>query len=234
MAKGGSKIAKTPSGITFAQYMKMSEGQKLQTLRSILSDNSITVPNYLDDSATTKVIYALGMDNKPVVVSDSAFDNIPGVEMFRTVRDTNSPPPYATDILDQVRYGDYTQMSGIGGSVFGRALYFATDFGDSQVYGHGRPSATMARAKIDPKAKIITDTTLDNRMSKNSAWMNLPNSSYDDGKALYALSHGIDGWREPRGGTYRMIVNRGAIIMSDTSKDVSSYSTRGWASAPTR
>ena len=38
-----------------------------------------------------------------------------------------------------------------------------------------------------------------------------------DSYALYAISHGIDGWYDKKKGYY-MIVNRGAITASSTSK----------------
>ena len=235
--KSGGKSGGTPSGVTFAQFSAMSDTQKFQTMSDILNNQSIVVPDYLDDSPTTKVIYALGMNTKPTVVSDSALDNMPGEEIFRTVTDVPSPPPYAKDILDQIRTGDYTQMSGSGGSAHGRAIYFAADFGESRDYGWGKTDATMARAKINPKANIIGEQALENKMKRDPNWKRLPGVGNTDAKALYAISHGIDGWKAKRGwgSSYRMIVNRGALTMSSTSKDVSGRG-RGqtWSNAPTR
>lgn len=234
---GGGKKAPSgpPSGVTFAQFSAMSDAQKFQTMSDILNNQNIVVPDYLDDSPTTKVLYGLGMNNKPTVVSDSALDNMQGEEIFRTVRDTNNPPPYAQDILDQVKNGDFTQMSGSGGSAHGRALYFAADFKESRDYGYGNPDATMARAKINPKAKIIGEQALENRMRNDKNWGRLPNVNSTDAKALYALSHGIDGWKAKRGwgSSYRMIVNRGVLTMSDTNKNVSGRGFgQNWHNAP--
>lgn len=231
----GVRSFSTPSGVTYSEFLSMSDAQKFQTMTDILNNPNIVVPGYLDDSATTKVIYALGMNNKPNVVSDSQLDSMAGEEIFRTVYDVPSPPPRAKDITDQLRNGDFTQMSGSGGSAYGRALYFATDFGESQDYGYGRTSATMTRGKINPSAKIIGDRALTNRMNKDPNWHRLPGVRGTDAKALYALSHGIDGWKGTGyGRTYRMIVNRGVLTMSSQDKDVSNYRIKGWASSPNR
>ena len=65
-----SQKANTPSGVSYSQFMQMSDDQKYQTIDTILNDSNIQVPSYLDSSRTSKVVYALGMDNKPTVVSD--------------------------------------------------------------------------------------------------------------------------------------------------------------------
>lgn len=231
--KGGGGV-KTPSGITYDQFMNMSDDQKIQVMTDIINDKKIVVPNYLDDSTTTKVMYALGMNNKPTVVSDSKLDALSGEQIFRTVNDTGFPPPYATDITDQFRTGDFTQMSGSGGSAYGRALYFATDFGESQIYGDGI-TATMMRGKISKKANIVTEKKLDNMMKNDKKWKTLPKSAGADDRALYALSHGIDGWKgSGYGKTYRMIVNRGILTMSSQDKDVSNAYRGRWHTSPNK
>ena len=90
LSKGGgnkksSKTPKTLSGVTYDQLMKMSEDEKYQTIEDILNNDNIKVPSYLDDSETTKVLYALGMSNKPNVVSDAKLNSMAGEEVFRTV-----------------------------------------------------------------------------------------------------------------------------------------------------
>ena len=115
--------AKTPSGVDYNSFMKMSDSQKYSTIDNILNDKNIQVPNYLDGSDTSKVMYALGMTNKPQVVSDSQLDSMPGKDLYRTVYEEGSmPPPSSADILDQIRTGDLTRLSGSGGSVHGRRV----------------------------------------------------------------------------------------------------------------
>ena len=54
-----------------------------------------------------------------------------------------------------------------------------------------------------------------------------------DAKALFAISHGIDGWKgNTWGKTYRMIVNRGALTVSSLDKRVHGHWNSGWKAAP--
>lgn len=215
--------ANTPSGVSYDDFMKMPESQRIATMENIISNPAIQVPNYLDNSDTSKVLYALGMNNKPTVVSDAQLDAMQGRELFRTVYESSSMPPPSSDaILDQIRNGDYTQMSGSGGSAHGRALYFATDFYGSAVYGHGKKNALISRSKINSNAKIVSQSTLTAQMQQKGFHVN--GTLHTDQRALYAISQGIDGWYSS---SYTMIINRGALTMSSTNKSI--RSGRGYA-----
>lgn len=229
----GGGAAKTPSGISYDQFMKMSEQQRFNTIGDIVDNPNIKVPDYLDDSPTTKVLYGLGMTNKPTVVDDATLDTLPGRELFRTVYEAGSmPPPTADAVLDQIANGDYTHMSGRGGSAHGRAIYFATDFNDSAAYGRGTRNPHVGRAKINPNATIVQESTLSNQMrakgidptSFNKTNFGTATVSGTDAKALYALSQGIDGWYS---GSYTMIVNRGNLTMSSSFKSLHGTYKRG-------
>ena len=212
--KGNNK-ADTPSGVTYEQFMAMSEDDKNNIIRDIVNNSNIVVPDYLDKSATSKVMYALGMNNKPEVVSDSALDKIKGRSLYRTVSDAKTIS--AMEILDQIRYGDYTQLSGDYKSVYGRAIYFGSSFGASASYGG--ITARMARAKLNPNTKIVSDSDLQKMVGKNVFFQKMP--GLDDGNAdataLTALVNGIDGWKDDISG-YVMILNRKALTFSSTSK----------------
>lgn len=226
---GGGGGGKTPSGVTYQQFMQMTDDQKYDTINSILGNQNIQVPNTLDNSDTTKVIYALGMKQRPTVVSDSQLDTLPGREIYRTVYESGSMPPPTTDaVLDEIRNRDYTHMSGSGGSAHGRAIYFATSFTDSADYGRGEQNPMVMRAKINPGAKILRESNLTSQMQNDTNFgsrvTNL--SSSRDSKALWALSHGIDGWYS---NTYTMIVNRGALTASSQNKSINGSSWAGSA-----
>lgn len=219
---GGGGRANTPSGIDMNQFNAMTMDQKVSTLNGIIADPNITVPSYLDGSDTSKVLYALGMDNKPTVVDEATLNAMQGRELFRTVYEQSwtMPPPSSKDIADQIRYGDYTQMSGSGGSAYGRAIYFATDFGGSAAYGvgYGKKNSLVMRAKINPNANIPNERTL----FSGNEWDSFQKScttNRRDARALFALSKGADGWHA--GGYYDMIINRGALTMSTANKHVS-------------
>ena len=231
---GGSQRnpANTPSGVSYSEFLQMPESQRITTMENIISDSSIVVPDYLDGSDTSKVLYALGMNNKPTVVSDAQLDAMQGRELFRTVYESGSMPPPSSDaVLDQIRYGDYTQMSGKGGSVHGRAIYFATSYSGSATYGHGEKNALVSRAKINSDAKIVSQATLTSQMQ--SKGFNVRGTISTDQRALYAIAQGIDGWYS---GRYTMIVNRGALTMSSTNKSTKSGRSYAydWQSANTK
>ena len=213
--------ADTPSGVTYEQFMAMSEDDKNNIILDIVNNPNIVVPDYLDKSATSKVMYALGMNNKPEVVSDSKLDKIKGESLYRTVSDAETIS--AVDILEQIRYGDYTRLSGDYTSLYGRAIYFATDFKNSAAYGES--TARMARAKLNPNAKIVSDSDLQKMVGKNVFFQNTPGLD-DDATSLTALVNGIDGWRiTPHVGIkndYVMIINRKALTFSSTSKIIDS------------
>ena len=215
----------TPSGVTYDQFMQMSDDDKIDFIHGVISNQNITVPDYLDNSVTSKVIYALGMNNKPEVVSDSELDKMPGDDLYRTVYDSSRIEISGTEILDQIRYGDYTQLSGNLSSAYGRALYFATKFKDASEYGRKNPTAVMMRVKINPSAKIVSENKLGDIMIKSNFHKKLNVKGYDC-IALTALAHGIDGWSDQ----YTMIINRGALTVSSTSKKIAN--SFSWRESP--
>ncbi len=179
MGRGSSKAGggggkPTPSGVTYKQFVQMTDQEQADLLAKIIDDPNIKVPSYLDDSLTSKIMVALGMNGKPKVVDDATLDGMQGRELYRTVYEMGSMPPPSTDaIIDQIRYGDFTQMSGKGGSYHGRAIYFATDLTDSTMYGSGERNPMVMRAKLNPNAKIGREFTIDNLDSKSPAVMNM-------------------------------------------------------------
>lgn len=207
----------TPSGVTYNQFMQMTPDERYDLINTILSNPNIQVPSYLDASETSKVMYALGMNNKPTVVSDSVLDSMPGRDRFRVVYDDSSPPPYATDILDQIKTSDYTHLSGSGGSAHGRAIYFADSFSSAAGYSRGDSSRAM-RMKLKPNANIISENALTIQMYADRSFMNKSKTIFkDDRIAMYALSHGVDGWYDSNFG-YTMMLNRGALNVSSINK----------------
>ena len=164
--KGNNKIS-TPSGVTYEQFFAMSDDDKADFVFDVINNPNIVVPDYLDKSATSKVMYALGMNNKPQVVSDSELDKMSGEDLYRSVYDSSKNDISGTEILDQIRYADYTQLSSSGGSVHGRAVYFATNFEDSMYFSLYGDNPVMMRAKINPNAKIMSEKKLTNLVSKS-------------------------------------------------------------------
>ncbi len=220
------KSSATPSsGVTYDQFLKMSSDEQVDLIEKIIDDDNIKVPDYLDNSQTSKVMYALGMNNKPEMVSDKELNKLKGRAIYRTVN--NSKNISAKDIIDQIKTGDYTQLSDV--SAYGRALYFANSFTNSASYGYPNQSVMM-RAKIKPNAKIENEGNMWALIAKDKAFKNITKIKNDDKIALYAISKGIDGWYDSGSG-YMMIINRGSLVTSPQNK-TSLYKFRGWASAP--
>ena len=202
----------------------MSVEERYGAMGDIIRNPNIKVPDYLDDSATSKVLYALGMNGRPTVVADSELDTMDGVDLFRTVYDNEGAGISSADILDQIAKGEYTQLSGSGGSAWGRAIYFATDYFDSSYYGAGETNPMMCRAKFKPNAKIVNAAKLESlyggavnsRITAHSA----------DLYALTALANGYDAWYTKDGDRmdYVMVLNRNALAMSDRYKNIDSRS----------
>ena len=211
-----------PQAQRYAAFMQMSEADRYEVVGRIQADRSQQVPAYLDKSWTTKVMYTLGMDGKPDIVSDKALDSMRGKELFRTVYD--APGIKAIDIADQIKTGDYTQLSGSGGSAHGRALYFADNYGGSASYSQYYGDNAIMRAKVKSTAKLANERDMLNTMRNDQTYLNskiyktgMTSNYRHDERALYAIVKGYDGWVARNG--YHMILNRNALTFSSTTKD---------------
>lgn len=206
----------TQSGYTLKSFQHMTDEEKKSAIDEILNSTSISIPDYMDNSATSKLMVAIGMDAKPKVVSDDKFDSVAGSDMtlYRTVNGNDNIT--ADEIFDQIMHGDYTQMPKDSSSMYGRGLYFATVIDHAGRYGWGDDNKMM-RSKLTNNANIADYNTL----SKKATSFFGKNSSVPDPDqvALYAITHGYDGWTN--NDTYIAIVNRGKLICSSTTKKAS-------------
>jgi hypothetical protein len=161
------------------------------------------------------------MNNKPSIVSDAQLSKMKGDSIYRTVNGNSSIS--GRKIADQIKKEDYTQMSGKGGSVHGRALYFADNVRKSSGYSDGGGDSIMIRAKVNPGAKIVSESKLNAEISRNNISFS---RNSDDNMALYALSQGYAGWKHAPTG-YHMIVDRGVLTVSTKNKPVT-WGTSKW------
>ena len=215
-AKALNKEKSTPSGYTYEEFLSKSIEEREQIIVDII-DSDIDVPDYLDKSDTQKVLYALGMDGKPQMMSDSQLDALPGQDLFRTVNGNKYLS--AGEIIDQVKEGDYTRLSDSGGSAYGRGIYFANKLDESLVYGYKEDSAVM-RAKLLPDAKVATYQDVykgykSANKFKTDPILKLVGS--DDKESLWALSRGYDAWFDPGSG-YHVVLNRAKTAASKVTK----------------
>lgn len=231
-SKGGAnaKNKTTPSGVTYQQFMQMSVEEREQTVVDILNNDDIVVPNYLDDSATQKVMFALGMDGKPQLMSDAQLDKLPGDDLYRTVNGNK----YLTagEIIDQIKTGDYTRLSDSGGSAYGRGIYYANELQESLSYGYKSDAAVM-RTKLLSDANIVTYGALHKDMNQTDGKFfdkiskTRKRARSEDEDALFALTRGIDGWFD-KGSGYQVVLNRAKIATSKTTKYYNGARVSAW------
>lgn len=205
-------------GVAYSDFQNMSDDEKADVITAALG---VGTPLFLDDSGMQKFAYYTGMSDKPVTVSDSQLDGIKGTELFRTVSDAYNPSTdigyTANDIVKQIRDGDFTMYSDSGGSVHGKAIYFANNYGDSAAYG-GKNAVTM-RAKIT-NGNVISETKADtqyrNALARGDKLaLACSNADRSSARNLYTLATGHN---VISSGTYYMVLNRGALTVSDKTK----------------
>ena len=209
-------------GVAFDDFMQMTDDEKAQVIQDALSTGT---PLFLDDSGLQRFAYFTGMSDKPTVVTDRQLDSMGGEEIFRTVHDAYDRQKdigyTANDICDQIAYGDFTMYSDSGGSAHGKAIYFAADYYDSAQYGTGTNSDRMMRARITGGRSIgenaITQQYQRALNNGNSVAQACRRAGYDSAVQIYALSQGYSVINADYG-SYRMILNRGALTVSDTYK----------------
>ena len=112
-------------------------------------------------------------------------------------------------------------MSDKGGSMRGRAIYFADSFSDSTVYSNNKSGQVM-RAKVKSNAKIADYDNIINLTKKSNPLFKSKRISPADSYAMTAIANGYDGWYDKNRG-YTMIVNRSALVTAPTNKMARDY-----------
>lgn len=218
----------TPMSVGYQAFMAMTDDQKADVISNSISQG---VPSHLSQTAFQKFLYNSGIDDKPDVVSDATLNSMKGTELFRTVNavyDKKNDISYNADQIGrQVIAGRVTRTSDTGGSVHGRGIYFADRYGASASYGRTSgdvKKTAVIRAKLNSNAKVISESTLLRQMraeissgSKLGKTLNKINS--DDAQSIYALAKG---YNVVDAGSYKVILNRGALTMSSDIKAMGS------------
>ena len=217
-----------PMGTSYDSFMAMTDDQKADAITNAISQG---VPAHLSQSEFQKFTYNSDMNDKPKVVDDSVLDTMNGTEIFRTVDSvydkTHDLNYTAQDIANQVRYGAKTRYSDSGGSVYGRGLYFADNYGESASYGvtSGNINKTaVMRAKLNSNAKTISLNSVRSGLSSEMAsgsklgktLSKIYKSDSHSAESIYALSKGYNVITSGFG--YFNVLNRNAITMSSTIK----------------
>ena len=220
-----------PMSATYDSFMAMSDDDKADAIATMASQPA---PAFLSDTALQRFTYNLGMNDKPTLVDDATLDSMNGTELFRTVnagKDSVARVKYdADEIAVQVQRGRVTRYSDNGGSVYGRGLYFADNYGDSSIYGNTAgniKSTAMIRCKVNSNAKAINysraKSGLQSEISSGSklgkALSKINSKDSQSAVSIYALAKGYNVITSGHG--YFNVLNRNAVTMSTTIKGMS-------------
>nr|DAH39037.1 MAG TPA: hypothetical protein [Caudoviricetes sp.] len=215
----------TPSGLTISDVQKMDDQQLHDFLVNV---DKTDVPAFLNSVHLQKMLYALGMNDKPEIVDSATMKklmsgpNAPEM-IYRTVNGATVAGSYfsAKDMCDMLTDGDLTY---VGNGVYGDGLYFSSDKSGSKAYGWGGDTRTVG-AIFNSKAKMITKNQL------NSLYDNFVKTHPESQKALgfaksksgrhsslsqFALVMGYNVIVTPRGGSekYYTVIDRSALTMT--------------------
>ena len=204
-------------------FMQMSDDQKADVIDSMIKQG---VPSHLADNDFQKMIYNIGLNDKPQLVDDATLDGMNGTELWRTVNnvyDRQNDISYTADqIARQVQAGRVTRVSDNGGSVYGRGIYFADDKTESSFYGNTRGNVkktAQIRCKLNSNANLINHSKavsgVNAEISKGTKLGKvLAKCDRHSQASIYALAKGYNVITSGSG--YYNILNRNAVTMSKT------------------
>lgn len=212
-------------------FMAMTDDEKADFIANNIKQG---VPAHLAQNDFQRFVYNSGLNEKPDVVDDATLNTMSGTEIFRTVNnvyDSKNDISYNADqIAKQVMAGRVTRVSDNGGSVYGRGIYFASDYHDSTAYGNtnGNVKKTaVVRAKLNNNANVINYYNASSGVSseiKSGSKLGkvLSKCDSDSRESIYAMAKGYN--VITNGSTYFNVLNRNAITMSSDIK----ASGRSW------
>lgn len=174
---GSSGLAATPAAVTTPSGLTLSDVQAMDddALHDFLINvNNTDTPDFLNTVHLQKMVYALGLNDKPEIISQKEFDdmtvNAPfgsgAPVLYRTVNDTvltGNVPMSARQMQQQFLKGDLTY---IGNGIHGDGLYFSDDKGGSRAYGRGRGQSAMIAGVLNKNARPITERALKSEYDK--------------------------------------------------------------------
>lgn len=208
-------------------FMQMTDDQKADVIDAMIKQG---VPAHLADNDFQKMIYNIGLNDKPQLVDDDTLDSMNGTELWRTVNnvyDRQNDISYTADqIARQVQAGRVTRVSDTGGSVYGRGIYFADSKSESSYYGNTRGNVqktAQIRCKLNSNAKVISYSKAG--LGVSSEIMNgtklgkvLKKCDRQSQTSIYALAKGYNVITSGHG--YYNVLNRNAVTMSNGIKPI--------------
>lgn len=210
-------------------FQSMDAGQTVQYLRG-LKQVQMPPTAMLPDADTQKLVYDLGLNGQPRVVSEAEFQKIRGTTWMRGVTAAKDERSGAVlmpgqAVANNTMYGQYSR---IGGGVAGDGFYLSNDKGTANSYaGHASTlmDGAVMRAKIDPSlAKPVTYESIRSQFFREPAevqraYQNMSLASHWSGGFMgaYAIQKGYNViTRKVSGSTqHRIVLDRSIMIMSD-------------------
>ena len=215
---------------SYDKFMAMTDDEKADFIDANIKQG---VPAHLAQNDFQRFVYNSGLNEKPDVVDDATLDKMTGTEMFRTVNnvyDSRNDISYNADqIAKQVMSGRVTRVSDNGGSVYGRGIYFADNYGGSTSYGNttGNVKKTaVIRGKLNNNAKVIdyykASAGMKKEMSSGSKLgKTLRKCDSASQVSIYAMSKVYN--VISNGSTYLNVLNRNAMTLSSSVKASNGY-----------
>lgn len=211
----------TPSGKTLADVQQMDDNELHDFLISV---NDTDVPDMLNTHHLQRMVYALGLNSKPEIVSQKEFDdlrNSGAVQVWRTVDPgtTQSGVPLTAKQVNQMFVdGDLTYL---GRGIHGDGLYFSDVKSGSLMYGMGGGRSSVVTGVINKNARIISEGSLRNMYDNyvnthprtRRALGFARSHSTSDSMSQFALLMGYNVISSYQGGgeTYYTVIDRSAI-----------------------
>ncbi len=164
-----------PMGVTLSDVQQMDDTSMHDFLINV---QSVDMPQFLCDSHLQRMIYGLGMNDKPQIVSDKQLNAMVkqgAVPIYRTVNDSDDAVQgismTSDDICDMMTDGS---LSYVGRGVHGDGLYFSDSKRGSKLYGNPGQNPKTLRAVLNPaKARAISESSL---QSAYDAFVKKPSS----------------------------------------------------------
>lgn len=155
----------TPSGKTLADFQAMDD----KDMHDFLIDvNKTDTPDFLNTHHLQKMTYALGMNDKPEIISQQEWDdmtvNAPfgsgATVIYRTVDDASLSGGVTLKASQQLKMLTDGDLTWHGNGIHGDGLYFSDSKSGSQAYGRGGGRSRTIACVLNDKAKPITETAL--------------------------------------------------------------------------
>lgn len=247
MANGTNSMPRTGAAGEFGGFAinkKLREFQSEDLEHAQMRYNALTLGGYEyyeslglnGGSNTQKVVEGLGLDDKPVVVSQDEFDKIVEENGYIPLwRGVYSVDPNGREVAMNTMFGDRTY---VGDGIHGDGIYFSTDYDTANGYsgggglnGDAKGYGIVMAAVINPKkAHIITEQALYDMFNKDLAKSGLSTFEINMDLSSYALYKGYNVIHVPGGNAgqygstyaeggedYYVPIERSALVFAELS-----------------